>query len=273
MPPSNTVLASSVSLYQGNGINTASELAGSALPTQLVFDTSVGGPAGAATTGGAVSASVSPIFVGTAPADKSVIAQPTASDSQPSATSTTATGPVYSSKGDSSIPIAAIAVVAIVLAAVVGLVLLLWQRKRARRRSLSQSRENSTDGSRPPAGDILRKLGNYEKADPFSDDHASQSIDPFADPERPSRERRGSDSFLSMTAPRQPFSHAASASTGSSASGKARKKELEASRKNDMKALNNLARALDSKERKAEEAGRDRSSLPPVELFKAALVR
>ncbi|KAG9079341.1 hypothetical protein FRC06_007813, partial [Ceratobasidium sp. 370] len=74
-----------------------------------------------------------------------------------------------------------------------------------------------------------------------------------------------------MTAPRQPYTHAASASTGSTASSKMRKKEMEDVRQRDMAALNNLARALDHKERAAEREGRDRKSLPPVELFKAAL--
>lgn len=275
VPAPSAVQASSVSLYQGNGVNTASELASSALPTQLVFDTSVAGiPVGAATTGNAATVSVSAIPVGTASANKSAITgAPTASDSQASSTATLT--PTVQAGKDLTIPIAAIAVVAIVLAAFVGLLLLVWQRKRTRKRSQSQGhgRASSTDDSRPPAGDILRKLGNYEKADPFSDDHASQSVDPFADPEKASHARSGSDSFLSMSAPRQPFTHAASASTGSSASGRVRKKEMEQARKKDMMALNNLVRALDSKERKAEETGRDRTSLPPVELFKAALVR
>lgn len=273
--PTGTTAVPSVSLYQGSGVNTASDLASTALPTQLVFDTSVAGsPVGAATTGNAATVSVSPIMVGTADA-KSVVTPAPTSDTQSSATSTNtaSASSSRSSSGDSSIPIAVIAVVVIVLGALAGLLLLLWHRKRTRKRSHSHGRVSSSDDHRPPAGDILRKLGNYEKADPFSDEHASQSVDPFADPEKPPHARTGSDSFLSMTAPRQPFTHAASASTGSSASGKARKKEMEEARKKDMMALNNLAKALDSKERKAEEAGRDRTSLPPVELFKAALVR
>lgn len=274
--PTETSQPTSLSLYQGSGINTASDLASTALPTQLVFDTSVAGtPVGAATTGNAATVSVSPIVVGTADVAKSVVTAAPTSDAQSSATPTN-TAPASSSgssSGDSSIPIAVIAVVAIVLGALAGLLLLLWHRKRTRKRGHSHGRVSSSEDGRPPAGDILRKLGTYEKADPFSDDHASQSVDPFADPEKPAHARSGSDSFLSMTPPRQPYTHAVSASTGSSASGRVRKKEMEDARKKDMMALNNLVKALDSKERKAEEAGRDRTSLPPVELFKAALVR
>jgi hypothetical protein len=165
--------------------------------------------------------------------------------------------------------------------AIAGLLLFLWHRKRSRRRGQSHSRVNSEDNRAPPAGDVLRKLGGttYEKYDPFSDAHAVEDADPFADPEKAEAQaqyahtRSGSDSFLSMAAPRPPFTHAVSASTGSSSSGKARKKEMEEARQKDMMALNNLVRALDVKERNAEQEGRDRKSLPPVELFKAALVR
>jgi len=176
-------------------------------------------------------------------------------------------------------PVVPIIMALVAACAIAGLLLFLWHRKRSRRRGTNHSRVSSEDNRGPPAGDVLRKLGGttFEKSDPFSDAHAVEAVDPFADPEKGEAQfahaRAGSDSFLSMSAPRAPYTHAVSASTGSSASGKARKKDMEEARQKDMMALNNLVKALDVKERKAEEEGRDRKSLPPVELFKAALVR
>ncbi|CAE7120609.1 unnamed protein product [Rhizoctonia solani] len=232
----------SYSLYQGNGVNTVSEIASTALPTQLVFDTKAGGtPVGAATTGDLVTMSVSPIMVGTL--GKSAVL-PTSTSSPPTASPVSQT----SRRNVPIIPII-LALVAVLFIAMI--LLFLWYRKRARRRG--HTRAGSEEYGRPPAGDVLRKLGTYEKpADPFSDAHASPDSDPFADPPAPVV---------------RPYTHTPSASTGST------KREMEQARKNDMVALHNLARALDQKERQAQAEGRDRRSLPPVELFKAALIR
>ncbi|KAG8794227.1 hypothetical protein FRC12_000079 [Ceratobasidium sp. 428] len=269
-------------LSLGSAVNTATEVASNSLPTQLVFDSSaVSAPVGAATDGNAATMSVSPIFVGTDVDPKLSVAPATSTPAPPTAPSSTPSSSSSSPKND--LPVAAI-IMAIVAAAAIGaLFLFLWYRKRARRRGHSHSRVDSG----PPAGDVLRKLGttnavgggaySTDKSDPFSDAHASV-VDPFADPEKaepsnPYHNRSGSDSFLSMTGPRQPYTHSASASTGSTASSKIRRKEAEQARTKDLVALNNLVRALDHKDRKAEQEGRERRSLPPVELFKAALVR
>ncbi|KAG9127223.1 hypothetical protein FRC07_000141 [Ceratobasidium sp. 392] len=281
VPPTHSALAPTptASVF---GTNTATELATNALPTQLVFDSSaVTAPLGVATDGNAATISVSPIMVGTVDPKSAVPVSTSTPPSDPSSIPTEATLKT-SSKND--LPIAAI-IMAIVAAAAIGaLFLFLWYRKRARRRGHTRS---SSHGADP--GPVLRKLGpGYNEkpssSDPFSDDHASSAPeDPFADPEKAyaqaSHNRSGSDSFLSMSGgvggmPRQPYAHhAASASTGSTASSKIRRKEAEEVRNKDLAALNNLVRALDHKERKAELEGRERRSLPPVELFKAALVR
>ena len=244
----------SFSFYQGNDVGTASDVATTALPTQLVFDT---------TAAGAV------------PSDaKSVVVVTSATPTSASTPTESAAAPSNQSK-KTTLPIAAIILSLVAVAALLAFCLFLWYRKRARRRGHGHGRAGSEEyGSAPPATDVLRKLGtNYEKsADPFSDAHAAPPSDPFADP-TPHHTRSGSDSFLNMGNPRAPFTHAPSASTGSSASSKARKREMEEARKRDMSALNNLVRALDQKDRQAQVEGRDRKSLPPVELFKAALVR
>ncbi|KAG9107966.1 hypothetical protein FRC07_008547 [Ceratobasidium sp. 392] len=277
VPPTHSALAPTptASVF---GTNTATELATNALPTQLVFDSSaVTAPLGVATDGNAATISVSPILVGTVADPKSAV--PTSTPpSEPSSTPSQAS-PKSSAKND--LPVAAIIMAIVAAAAIACLFLFLWYRKRARRRGHTRS---SSHGADP--GPVLRKLGpGYNEkslADPFSDDHASSTPeDPFADPEKAyaqaSHNRSGSDSFLSMSGggmPRQPYAHhAASASTGSTASSKIRRKEAEEVRNKDLAALNNLVRALDHKERKAEQEGRERRSLPPVELFKAALVR
>lgn len=268
----------SYSLYQGNGVNTATDLASSALPTQLVFDTKAGGaPVGAATTGDVATMSVSPILVGTAEVAKSVVAT---SSTTPESTATPSSTSAPSSSGGRNVPVLAIVLALVAVVCISMMFLFLWYRKRTRRRGHGRagSEEYATG---PPASDVLRKLGtNYEKsasaADPFSDAHAAEPpSDPFADPEKTTYDhaRSGSDSFLNMGAPRAPYTHAPSASTGSTASSRARKREMEEARKQDMAALNNLVRALDQKERQAQAEGRDRRSLPPVELFKAALIR
>lgn len=247
-----TPAPTSFSFYQGNDVGTASDVATTALPTQLVFDTTA---------------------AGAAPSNaKSVVVVTSATPTESSTPTESAAAPIQSSK-KTTLPVAAIILSLVAVAALSAFCLFLWYRKRARRRG--HGRAGSEEyGNAPPATDVLRKLGtNYEKsADPFSDAHAAPSSDPFADP-TPHHTRSGSDSFLNMGNPRAPFTHAPSASTGSSASSKARKREAEEARKRDMSALNNLVRALDQKDRQAQVEGRDRKSLPPVELFKAALVR
>ncbi|KAH7342162.1 hypothetical protein B0J17DRAFT_626545 [Rhizoctonia solani] len=267
----------SYSLYQGNGVNTASELASSALPTQLVFDTKAGGvPVGAATTGEVATMSVSPIFIGTADVAKSVVVPTTSTPTSDS--NSTPTEAIAAKVSRKNAPVLAIVLALVAVVCISMMFLFLWYRKRTRRRGHAHGRAGSEEyGTGPPAGDVLRKLGPaYEKsaADPFSDAHAAEApSDPFADPEKPSHKRTESDSFLNMGAPRAPYTHAPSASTGSTASGRARKREMEDARQRDMTALNDLVRALDQKERQAQAEGRDRRSLPPVELFKAALIR
>ncbi|KAG8728608.1 hypothetical protein FRC11_010640 [Ceratobasidium sp. 423] len=263
------------SLYQGNGVNTATDLASSALPTQLVFDTNAGGvPVGAATTGDVATMSVSPILVGTASVAKSVVAASPTADSTATPSSTSAP----QSSRNSNVPILAIVLALVAAICISMMFLFLWYRKRARRRGHAHGRAGSEEyGTGPPASDVIRKLGpTFEKsaADPFSDAHAAEPpTDPFADPEKPTyHARTGSDSFLNM-GPRAPYMHAPSASTGSTASSRERKREVEQARRHDMAALDNLVRALDQKERQAQAEGRDRRSLPPVELFKAALIR
>ncbi|KAB5589219.1 Transmembrane protein [Ceratobasidium theobromae] len=249
-----TFTLSSVSFYQGNGVNTATELASTALPTRLVFDSSATGIP--IETGNAATISVSPIFVGT-------MDPKLATESTPSPSAT----PPSTPSDKPNTPIAAIIMAVVAVGAIAALFLFLWFRKRARRRGHGRM-ESAESG--PPAVDVFRKLGPmYDKTDPFSDANAIPN--PFADPEK-THTRADSDSFLNM-APSRPFTHAASASTGSSASGKVRKREMDEARKRDMSALNDLVRALDQKDRQAKAEGRDRRSLPPVELFKAALVR
>ncbi|KAF8687109.1 hypothetical protein RHS03_09995, partial [Rhizoctonia solani] len=276
-PPTGSV---SYSLYQGSGINTATDLASSALPTQLIFDTRAGGPpVGIGTTGNAATMSVSPIFVGTADVAKSVITI-SASSIAPIQTAVTE-GPIKMPLPSLAIVLIAAGLVAFLLIAT--LFLVVWCRKRSYRRGLHRRAQSEEFGNAPPAGGVIRKLGPaFEKsasaADPFSDIHASEpptDTDPFADPEKPSHghTRTGSDSFLSMRPPRAPYTHQPSASTGSTESSRVRKREMEEARRKDMAALTNLVRALDQKERQAQAEGRDRRSLPPVELFKAALVR
>ncbi|QRV74669.1 hypothetical protein RhiJN_02684 [Ceratobasidium sp. AG-Ba] len=250
-------------LFPGTAVGTATDLATNALPTQLVFDSSAANnPLGAVTTAPVADPAQSKVDVVTSTA--------------PPANSTPTSGPT-TEKND--LPVAAIIMAIFAAGAIASLLVFLWCRKRARRRGHTHSRVESHDMRGPPAGDVLRKLGpasNYEKSDPFSDaNEVAVAVDPFADPEKGDvrHNRSGSDSFLSMTAPRQPYTHAVSASTGSSASSKMRKKEMDDARDKDMMALNNLVRALDQKERRAEQEGRDRKSLPPIELFKAALVR
>ncbi|KAG8742752.1 hypothetical protein FRC10_000966 [Ceratobasidium sp. 414] len=246
----------SYSVFQGSGVNTATDLGTAALPTQLVFDSSVVGTPLVAPTANVPTASV------TGTADPKSAAPTSTPESTPAPSS---------SSSHNDLPVAAIIMAVIAAAAIASLFAFLWYRKRARRRGHTHA--DSPDVRGPPAGDVLRKLGpGYDQPDPFSDAHA---VDPFADPEKaeyaPAHIRSGSDSSLGMSAPRQPYTHAASASTGSSASGKIKKKEVEVARQKDMVALNNLVRALDHKERIADREGRDRRSLPPVELFKAAL--
>ncbi|CAE6469766.1 unnamed protein product [Rhizoctonia solani] len=269
----------SYSLYQGSGVNTATELASSALPTQLIFDSKAGGaPVGVGTTGNAATMSVSPILVGTADVAKSVITTASTSTSTPTQTGVFE-GPKKLNSRLLAIVLIAVGVVGVLSIAMV--FLFIRCRNRSRRRGFHRRAQSEEFGNAPPAGGVIRKLGPaYEKsssaADPFSDIHASQSpTDPFADPEKPTDEhaRTGSDPFLSMGPPRAPYTHQPSASTGSTESSRVRKREMEEARRKDMAALNNLVRALDQKERQAQVEGRDRRSLPPVELFKAALVR
>ncbi|KAJ1307153.1 hypothetical protein OPQ81_001270 [Rhizoctonia solani] len=241
----------SYSLYQGNGVNTATELASSALPTQLVFDSKAGGvPVGAASTGEVATMSVSPIFVGTADVAKSVVTPSSTSSSDSPATQTSASG--TQSSRSRNVPILAIILALVAVVCISMMFIFLWFRKRARRRGHAHSRAGSEEyGIGPPASDVIRKLGpNLEKsasvADPFSDAHAAPApSDPFADPEKPTygHARTGSDSFLSMRPPRAPYTHAPSASTGSTASSRARKREMEEARKKDMAALNNLEKS------------------------------
>ncbi|KAG8685039.1 hypothetical protein FRC08_013331 [Ceratobasidium sp. 394] len=249
----------SYSVFQGSAVNTATDLATAALPTQLVFDSSVVG---------------TPIGVPTANVPAASTSTAGLESAAPTSTPESTPAPSTSSSHN-NLPVAAIIMAMVAAAAIASLFAFLWYRKRARRRGHGHTSTDSHDVRAPPASDVLRKLGPaYDKSDPFSDAHAE---DPFADPEKaeyaPVHNRSGSDSFLSMSAPRQPYTHAASASTGSTASGKIRKKEVEDARQRDMLALNNLVRALDHKERVADQEGRDRKSLPPIELFKAALVR
>ena len=249
----------SYSVFQGSGINTATELATTALPTQLVFDSSMVGTS---------------LVVPTANVPTASVPEGTADPKSAAPTSTPESTPTPStSSSHDDLPIAAIIMAVVAAAAIASLFAFLWYRKRARRRGHTHA--GSPDVRGPPAGDVLRKLGpGYDQSDPFSDAHA---VDPFADPEKaehaPAHARSESDSYPSMSAPRQPYTHAASASTGSSALSKIKKKEMEVARQKDMVALNNLVRALDHKEKIADREGRDRRSLPPVELFKAALVR
>ncbi|KAF8747284.1 hypothetical protein RHS01_11356 [Rhizoctonia solani] len=227
-PPTGSV---SYSLYQGSGINTATDLASSALPTQLIFDTRAGGPpVGIGTTGNAATMSVSPIFVGTADVAKSVIT-----------ISASSIAPIQTARS---------------------------YRRGLHRRAQSEEFGNAppAGGVIRKLGPAFEKSASA--ADPFSDIHASEpptDTDPFADPEKPTHghTRTGSDSFLSMRPPRAPYTHQPSASTGSTESSRVRKREMEEARRKDMAALNNLVRALDQKERQAQAEGRDRRSLPP----------
>ncbi|QRW03585.1 hypothetical protein RhiLY_02584 [Ceratobasidium sp. AG-Ba] len=238
-------------LFPGTAVGTATDLATNALPTQLVFDSSAANnPLGAVTTAPVADPAQSKVDVVTSTA--------------PPANSTPTSGPT-TEKND--LPAQRLS----------------WRfSQQAQSPACSRGHTHSRVESHDMRGhlpDVLRKLGpasNYEKSDPFSDaNEVAVAVDPFADPEKGDvrHNRSGSDSFLSMTAPRQPYTHAVSASTGSSASSKMRKKEMDDARDKDMMALNNLVRALDQKERRAEQEGRDRKSLPPIELFKAALVR
>ncbi|EUC58810.1 transmembrane protein, putative [Rhizoctonia solani AG-3 Rhs1AP] len=244
-------VAGTVSYSLSNGVNTATEIASTALPTRLVFDTQAGGGP--------------PVVASTelASAGKSVVASTSTSDSASTPTPTEPTSSPQLSRHN--VPILAIILALVAATLISTMFLYLWYRKRARRRGHGRTGSEES-GTGPPAGDVLRKLGTaYEKsaADPFSDVHASDMSDPFADPEKPA----GSDSFLPVA---RPYTHAPSASTGSARVGK---REAEETRRQDMAALNNLVRALDQKERQAQAEGRDRRSLPPVELFKAALIR
>ncbi|KAL5635265.1 hypothetical protein ACGC1H_003082 [Rhizoctonia solani] len=250
-----------VSYSLSDGVNTVTEIASTALPTRLVFDTQAGGgvPAGPANTE-------------LASAGKSVVASTSTPDSTPAPTATETTTSPQSSRHN--VPILAIILALVGVTLISTMFLFLWYRRRARRRGHTHGRAGSEEyGTGPPAGDVLRKLGPaYEKsaADPFSDAHATDMSDPFADPEKPAHAHSGSDSFLPVA---RPYTHAPTASTGSTASGRVGKREVEEARRKDMAALNDLVRALDQKERQAQAEGRDRRSLPPVELFKAALIR
>jgi len=249
----------SYSLYQGNGVNTATEIASTALPTQLVFDSQAEG-----------ARTVLP----TISRAKSIAASTSSTpDSTPTSTPTPTETPSSKSTSKRNAPILAIVLALVGVTCISMMFLFLWYRKRARRRGHAHGRAGSEEyGTGPPAGDVLRKLGSaYEKsssaADPFSDAHASEPLsDPFADPEKPVHSRSGSDPLVSVA---RPYTHAPSASTGSAMG----KRQAEEARRQDMAALNNLVRALDQKERQAQAEGRDRRSLPPVELFKAALIR
>ncbi|CEL55062.1 hypothetical protein RSOLAG1IB_01070 [Rhizoctonia solani AG-1 IB] len=235
----------SYSLYQGSSVGTATELASSALPTQLIFDSKAGGaPVGFATTGNAATMSVSPVLVGTADVAKSVIATSTSS---PIPTQTAILEKAEKLKP----PVLAIVlgVVGVVIALSIAMLFcFIWSRNRSRKRKMHRRAQSEEFGNAPPAGGVIRKLGQaYEKspsaADPFSDIHASEPpTDPFADPEKPAHghARAGSDSFMSMGPPRAPYTHQPSASTGSTESGRAKKREMEEARRKDMAALNNL---------------------------------